>query len=48
MSIIHTFDPDPIAMLNPHGKKLEGMRKLDAIIINFSWSGIFWMRWQPM
>lgn len=37
MSIIHTFDPDPAAVINPSKKAREGMRKLDVIIINFSW-----------
>lgn len=37
MSIIHSFDPAPTAFLNPSDKKRSGMRKLDAIIINFSW-----------
>ena len=37
MSIIHTYDPDRDAVINPAGKARDGMPKLDAIIVNFSY-----------
>lgn len=36
MSIIHSFDPDRIAVINPNTNSMRHGRKLDAIIINFS------------
>ena len=35
MSIIHTFDPDRTAIINPE-QALPKFRKLDAVIVNFS------------
>lgn len=37
MSIIHTFDPAPEAVINPGANPHRHERKLDAIIINFSY-----------
>lgn len=37
MSIETTFDPERTAVINPSGKARPGMRKLDSIIINFSY-----------
>ncbi|MBQ8237331.1 MAG: nucleoside phosphorylase [Oscillospiraceae bacterium] len=36
MSIIHTYDPERSAVINPETNTLRHERKLDAIIINFS------------
>lgn len=37
MSILDTFDPAQSAVINPSSKSRDGMRRLDAIVINFSW-----------
>lgn len=36
MSIIHTYDPNPTAIINPE-QALPRFRKLDAVIVNFSY-----------
>lgn len=37
MSIIDTFDPERVAVINPESKFAPKMRKLDAVIVNFSY-----------